>query len=135
MIISAIGLSSKLQLAAILASTLMLVVTFELVRQRRLMERYSLLWLAASFVVLMLAVFTDLLSWFSSLFGIQTPSNALFAVAIGFAILMLLHFSVTISRLHDQNKVVAQKLAAAEERLRRVERERSQLVDGDNASN
>ncbi len=125
MIAAAIDLSPRLQAAAIIVTATMLLIVFELVRQRRLMERYSLLWLAASFAVLLLAVFTDLLSWFSSLLGIQTPSNALFAVAIGFAILMLLHFSVTVSRLHDQNKITAQKLAATEERLRRLERERS----------
>jgi len=115
------ALSGRLQLAAIAVTVVMLGIVFELVRQRRLMERYSLLWLFAAFILLLLAVFTGLLSWFSSLLGIATPSNALFAVAIGFATLMLLHFSVTISRITDQNKVLAQKLAATEERLRRVE--------------
>ena len=110
---------------AIVATSGVFIVVFELVRQRRLMERYSLLWLAAAFVLLLLSIFADALSWFSSLVGIATPSNALFAVAIGFATLMLLHFSVTVSRLHDQNKVLAQKLAATEERLRRLERDKS----------
>lgn len=122
---AAVTLDSKLQLVAIVATSGVFIVVFELVRQRRLMERYSLLWLAAAFVLLLLSIFADALSWFSSLVGIATPSNALFAVAIGFATLMLLHFSVTVSRLHDQNKVLAQKLAATEERLRRLERDKS----------
>ncbi len=118
---SSLGLSSKLQTMAIIGTALMLLIVFELVRQRRLMERYSLLWLAAATVLLLLSIFSGVLGWFSELVGIQTPSNALFAVAIGFAGLMLLHFSVTVSRLSDQNKVLAQKLGAVEERLRRVE--------------
>ena len=122
---AAVTLDSKLQLVALVATSGVFIVVFELVRQRRLMERYSLLWLAAAFVLLLLSIFADALSWFSSLVGIATPSNALFAVAIGFATLMLLHFSVTVSRLHDQNKVLAQKLAATEERLRRLERDKS----------
>lgn len=122
MILAAIELSPKLQLAAILATSFMLVIVFELVRQRRLMERYSLLWLTAATVLLLLSIFTGILGWFSQLIGIATPSNALFGVAIGFATLMLLHFSVTVSRLSDQNKVLAQKLAATEERLRRLEK-------------
>jgi hypothetical protein len=121
MLVAAVALNGRLQLAAIAATAFMLVIVFELVRQRRLMEKYSLLWLFAAVVLLLLAVFTGLLSWFSGLVGIATPSNALFAVAIGFATLMLLHFSVTVSRITDQNKVLAQKLAATEERLRRVE--------------
>lgn len=124
MILAALELAPKLQIAAIVVTSAMLLIVFELVRQRRLMERYSLLWLFAATVLLLLSIFTGILGWFSQLIGIATPSNALFGVAIGFATLMLLHFSVTVSRLSDQNKVLAQKLAAAEERLRRVEHER-----------
>jgi hypothetical protein len=124
MILAALGLSPRLQLAAIVITSAMLLVVFELVRQRRLMEKYSLLWLFAALVLLLLSIFTGILGWFSELIGIATPSNALFGVAIGFATLMLLHFSVTISRVTDQNKVLAQKLAATEHRLRRLERER-----------
>lgn len=121
MLAAALNLAPKLQTAAIVVTALMLVIVFELVRQRRLMERYSLLWLFAASVLLLLSIFTGTLGWFSELIGITTPSNALFGVAIGFATLMLLHFSVTISRLTDQNKVLAQKLAATEERVRRLE--------------
>lgn len=124
MILAALGLSPRLQLAAIVITSAMLLVVFELVRQRRLMEKYSLLWLFAALVLLLLSIFTGILGWFSQLIGITTPSNALFGVAIGFATLMLLHFSVTISRVTDQNKVLAQKLAATEQRLRRLERQR-----------
>lgn len=124
MILAALSLSPRLQLAAIVITSVMLLIVFELVRQRRLMEKYSLLWLFAAFVLLLLSIFTGILGWFSELIGITTPSNALFGVAIGFATLMLLHFSVTISRVTDQNKVLAQKLAATEHRLRRLERER-----------
>lgn len=124
MILAALSLSPRLQLAAIVITSAMLLIVFELVRQRRLMERYSLLWLFAALVLLLLSIFTGILGWFSELIGIATPSNALFGVAIGFATLMLLHFSVTISRVTDQNKVLAQKLAATEHRLRRLEHER-----------
>jgi hypothetical protein len=99
----------------------MVAVVFELVRERRLMERYSLLWMFASLVLLLLAVFSGALAKLASFVGIATPSNALFGLGLAFATFMLLHFSASISRLSDQNKVLAQKLAATEERLRRVE--------------
>lgn len=124
MILAALALSPRLQFAAIVVTSIMLLIVLELVRQRRLMEKYSLLWLFAALVLLLLSIFTGLLGTFAQLIGITTPSNALFGVAIGFATLMLLHFSVTISRVTDQNKVLAQKLAATEYRLRSLERER-----------
>lgn len=119
--IAATGLSDRLQVVAIVVTLSLLLFVFELVRQRKLMEKYSLLWLLAALVLLVLAIFSDLLAEFSSAVGIATPSNALFAVAIGFLVLLVLHFSTTISRLTDESKVLAQKLALAEERLHRLD--------------
>src|SRR6476619_1935795 len=99
LIFAAEGLSSRLQIVAIVVTAGLLVFVFELIRRRKLMERYSLLWLLAALVLLVLAIFDGLLADFSSALGIATPSNALFAAAIGFLVLLVLHFSTTISRL------------------------------------
>ena len=45
------------------------------------------------------------------------PPNALFVIALGFVLLLLLHFSAAVSRLSDQTKVLAQRLALLEERV------------------
>jgi hypothetical protein len=126
-ILASAQLSDKLQLAAIIGSVATVVIVFELVRERRLMERYSLLWMLASLILLLLAMFSGTLAKLASLVGIATPSNALFALGLGFATFMLLHFSVSFSKLSDQNKVLAQKLAATEERLRRMEQDAEQF--------
>lgn len=115
------GLSGRLQFVAILATVLLLILVFELIRRRKLMERYSLLWLFSALILLALAIFGDLLAKFAAAVGIATPSNALFAAAIGFLVLLVLHFSTTISRLTDESKVLAQRLALAEERLHRLD--------------
>jgi hypothetical protein len=115
------GLSNRLQIVAIAITTGLLIFVFELIRRRKLMERYSLLWLLAALVLLILAIFDDLLANFATAIGIATPSNALFAAAIGFLVLLVLHFSTTISRLTDESKVLAQRVALAEERLHRLD--------------
>lgn len=120
-LLAANELTGRLQAVAIVGAALLLLIVLELVRQRRLMERYSLLWLFCAGVLLLLAIFSGLLEWFASTIGIATPSNALFLVAFGFVILVLLHFSITISQLADQSKVLAQKLALTEQRLRELE--------------
>ena len=56
-------------------------------------------------------------SW-PSLVGIAYPPNALFLIAFGFVLVLLLHFSVAVSRLSDQTKVLAQRLALLEHRQR-----------------
>ena len=95
----------------------------ELVRRRRLLERYALLWLFSALVLIALSAWTNLLQDVASLVGIAVPSNALFAIAFGFVLVLLLHFSVAVSRHADQSKVLAQRVAMLEQRLRRAEGE------------
>lgn len=90
---------------------------FELVRRRHLMERYAILWLLAGVTVLVLALWRGLLTHVSHAVGIYYPPSALFAVAFLFVLAMLVHFSTTISRLSDQNKVLAQRVALLQEQL------------------
>ena len=49
--------------------------------------------------------------------GISYPPNALFFVAFAFILLLLLHFSAAVSRLADQSKILAQRLALLEQRV------------------
>lgn len=93
------------------------LIIFELVRRRYLMERYALLWLAAAVALIVLAVWRGLLTSLSGDVHIYTPANALFAAGFVFVIALLLHFSMAISRLSEQNKVLAQRLALLDERV------------------
>jgi hypothetical protein len=108
----------RIQIVAVAAAGLLLLAVLELVRQRRLMERYALLWLFSAIVILGLAVFRDGLETLSRTLGIAYPPNALFFVAFGFVLVLLLHFSMAVSRLTDQSKVLAQRIALLEQRLR-----------------
>jgi hypothetical protein len=112
----------RIQLLAIGASGLLLVAILELVRRRRLLERYALLWLFSAIVLLALAIWRGLLEDIAQVIGVAYPPNALFFVAFAFVLVLLLHFSLAVSRLTDQTKVLAQRLALLEERQRRAER-------------
>ena len=105
------------QLASIVFASLVFLLVFEMVRRRHLHERYAILWLGAAFALLVLAVWTGLLRSISDLVGIKTPSNAFFVVAFGFLLLLVLHFSSVVSKLSDETRVLAQRLALVEQRL------------------
>jgi hypothetical protein len=111
----------RIQLVAIAASGLLLCVILELVRRRRLLERYALLWLLSAIVLLTLAIWRGFLEDIASVIGVAYAPNALFLIAFAFVLVLLLHFSLAVSRLTDQAKVLAQRLALMEERQRRVE--------------
>jgi hypothetical protein len=114
----------RLQIVAIAGALGLLVFVLELVRRRALMERYALLWLGSSIVILVLAIWDEALGMIARQLGILSAPNALFFVAIAFILLLLLHFSAAMSRLTDQSKVLAQRHAMLEERLRELERTR-----------
>lgn len=101
---------SRLQILAIIVTAGLFILVFELVRQRRLLERYALLWLFSSFVLLALSVWRGALEELASAVGIFYAPSALFAVAFGFVLVLLLHFSLVISRLAEQTKVLAQRI-------------------------
>ena len=108
---------SRLQILAIVVTGGLFVLVFELVRRRRLLERYALLWLFSSAILLALAVWRGLLETIASAVGIYYPPSALFVVAFAFVLVLLLHFSVVISRLAEQNKVLAQRLGQLQQRV------------------
>jgi hypothetical protein len=124
-------MESRLQIVAIFGAIALLLFVLELVRRRALMERYALLWLGSSVVILVLAVWQDALTVLARQLGILSAPNALFFVALAFVLLLLLHFSAAMSRLADQSKVLAQRQALLEQRLSEVERERAQAAGED----
>jgi hypothetical protein len=119
----------KLQVFAITASGILLFIIFELLRRRRLIERYALIWLGSGIVLLVLAIWTGLLEIVSNALGIAYPPNALFAFAFAFVLLLLMHFSIAISRLSGETKVLAQEVARLDKKLREMRGDESAEAD------
>jgi hypothetical protein len=114
------------RIGVIAIAVLVVLVVIELIRRRRLMERYALLWLAAAATLFVLALWQGLLTTLSADVGIRSPPNALFAVGFAFVVVLLLSVSLVISRLSEQNKQLAQRVALLADRLRQLEQERSE---------
>jgi hypothetical protein len=110
----------KVSIAAAIGSLLLLLVVFELIRSRRLRERYALLWLLTGVVLLVLSVWRGGLNTIAGWAGVETyPPAILFAVASFFVLAVLLHYSTVISKLSDQNSILAQRVALLEEQVLR----------------
>jgi hypothetical protein len=107
----------RVSIAAAIAASLLLLVIFELIRSRRLQERYALLWVLTGLVVFVLSVWRSALVRISDAVGIAYPPSALFVLAAFFILLVLLHYSTVISRLSEQNMILAQRLALLEHRV------------------
>jgi len=102
---------NRIAVLSICASLAFLLYIIEMVRRRKLMEEYSILWLSGSVVVLVLSVKQDWLNRISAAVGIAYPPSLLFLVGMLFIVLILIHFSITISKLKHVNKQISQEIA------------------------
>ena len=113
----------RISIAAAVASALLLLIVLELIRGRRLKERYALLWLVTGLALLVLSVWRGGLNTIAGWLGVSGyPPAILFAAATLFVIVVLLHYSTVLSRLDDENVRLAQELALLRTRLDELER-------------
>ena len=102
---------------------ILLIIVLEMVRRRRLREDYSLLWLGTFGVLFILSLFSrSLLDGIADLMGIAYPPTALFVIGFGLLLLVMLQFSVVITRMAKENKSAAQHIALLAARVKQLER-------------
>ncbi len=107
-----------ISIAGAVVSALLVLGVLELIRKRRLRERYALLWIATGVVLLVLSAWRGGLNTIAHWVGVTGyPPAVLFAVATLFILLVLLDYSTVISKLADQNTLLAQRLALLESRI------------------
>ena len=112
----------RASIAGAIASLILILVVVELVRGRRLKERYALLWLATGIVLLVLSLWRGGLNTIAGWLGVTSyPPAILFAAAIMFVIAVLLHYSTVLSKLTDDNVLLAQEVALLRTRIDALE--------------
>jgi hypothetical protein len=102
---------NRITILAVLASAILLLYILEMVRRRRLQTEYSILWLAGGIIMLVFSLNKGWLEWASNAAGIFYPPSFLFLIGMFFILLILIHFSITISKLYQMNKRMAQEIA------------------------
>lgn len=106
------------QVFAIIGSLALMAFVIDFIRRGLLKEKYSVLWIASSLVITILSLKKAILDTVAGFFGVAYPPSFLFLVALFFVMLILLHFSVVISILHEKNKMLTQDLTLLKTALR-----------------
>jgi hypothetical protein len=100
----------KIQFFSILFSLFIFFFIFGLVKRKRVREEYSILWFAMSFFLLYLSLDRFAIDRLGNLFGIAYPPSVLTLMTTGFTFLVLIHLTVVITRLSEQNKEMIQEI-------------------------
>ena len=97
----------------LIGSLITLTLLFELMRRRRLREKYAVFWVVVALVTLVIAVFPATLTSAASLVGVQVPANLLFFGASMLLLGVSIHQSYELGRLEERTRTLAVASAAA----------------------
>ena len=128
------NLTPHQKVVAVVLAVVILCGVLELVRRRKLREEYAYFWIGTGILLLGLATYERLLTFFQELIGAKLPTSALFFGALLFLMAVTLQFSIRISRLTIRNKQLVQRVALLEQEVedlkpaRRVEPPRPEPV-------
>ena len=120
---------AQVEIIAILGTIFLLGLILEMVRRRQVAENYALLWLLTAVALLILSLWRELLDVLASLMGIFYPPAALFVIGFGFFLLIMLQFSVIITKLSRKNKDLAQHVGILNWKLNEQEKRIIELAN------
>lgn len=98
-----------------------------LLKKRKFILTYSLLWLFAGVVMLVIAIFPQLLGIVAGFLGFEVASNGLFALCILLIIMILVSITAAITAFSGRIRRLVQTQALLEKRVRELE---AKLNDG-----
>jgi hypothetical protein len=113
---------ARLTIISVVVALAALVLVFELLRRRRLREKYAVIWVVISLGTLVVALFPPLLGWIAALVGIQTPSNLLFFSSLIILFAVSLQLSREVGLLEEQSRRLAEEVGGLRLRLDQLER-------------
>lgn len=120
-----VGMSLRARLVMLGLGLVIGLIILNLVRTRRLKEEFSLLWLSAAVLLILAPLASDLLDALAAVLGIDYSPNLVFALAFVVVLLLLLQFSVTLSRFSGQITRLTQAVTLLSRRLEELEEQRN----------
>jgi hypothetical protein len=99
-----------------------LAVIFEMLRRRRLREKYAVIWVIVGVLIVIVALVPKVLFWTAEVTGVEVPANLLFFVACLVLLGVNVHLSSEVGRLEDRVRTLAEELALQRLKLEELTR-------------
>ncbi|MBO2448467.1 DUF2304 domain-containing protein [Actinomadura barringtoniae] len=106
-----------------------LLVIFEMLRRRRLREKYAITWVVVALFIVVIAVFPGVLTWAAELTGVEVPANLLFFGASLVLLALNVQLSSEVSRLEDKVRTLAEELGLQRLLLQQLEQAAAERED------
>lgn len=117
-------MSTRAHVMVIVLTLAIIVFIIRLVRTRQLRAKYSVLWFSVGLGLVVLAVAPNLLVDLSDALEIAYPPATFMLAALGFLLLLALHFSWELSRLEDRTRILAEEQALLQQQVLKLQTNR-----------
>jgi hypothetical protein len=107
-------------IAAFLLALAIVGLVAEMLRRKKLREKYAIWWLVVGIATLVLAAFPQLLVYIAKVVGVQLPSNLLFILSILMLLGVCLHLSWEISVVEEETRALAEEVAILRIQVERI---------------
>lgn len=114
-------MTTSLRIFALILIITYFLVIIKLLIKRKFALKYSLLWLFSGGVMLIIALWPNILFWGTNILGIEVPSNGLFAISIFLVVVIMVSLTSVISEFAIKIKGMIQCMALMEKRIRILE--------------
>jgi hypothetical protein len=118
-------MSTRAHVMVIVLTAAIILFIIRLVRTRKLRAKYSVLWFSIGLGLAVLAVFPDLLVDLSDALEIEYAPATFMLLALGFLLIIVLHFSWELSRLEDRTRILAEEHALLRQQFLESQEERA----------
>jgi hypothetical protein len=102
---------SEFQLFAVLIAAFVFIVVIEMLRRRKLREKYAAMWLVVSLGVVALGVIPGLATLLSDLVGFQLAANFVLASAAFVLLFVVLQLSSEVGHLEEEVRTTVEEIA------------------------
>lgn len=102
---------NEFQLFAVLIAAFVFIVVIEMLRRRKLREKYAAMWLVVSLGVVALGVIPGLATLLSDLVGFQLAANFVLASAAFVLLFVVLQLSSEVGHLEEEVRTTVEEIA------------------------
>ena len=114
-------MSVKIQIIIGIFIVLLLLSILNMVRTRKIDLKYSLSWITALVIVLIMDIFPQIIFFIADLVGISLPSNMVFFFGIIVLAVLIYNLTASVSRLSEKVKRLIQEVALLEKKVAALE--------------
>jgi hypothetical protein len=105
------------EIIALVAAIVTIVIIVELVRRRYIHERFAVIWLLITIPIAFFGIFPNLFNRFAHAIGVKGPPALLSVLGVLFLLLVCVRLSWEVGRLQERTEILAEEVALLRKEL------------------